>query len=142
LFEKIIMKKISISILSALVAVSTFQGAWAGTAPASCPSVQSIQSAGLLAAELGDDNTYDVGQINNYGTPDTWGFVINVTGASSIQDAMNKAKIALSTLSGAPTPIYYQGEWVCLYNSAQGYIIGAITPIPLSKALSNVVRFK
>src|SRR5579872_1419992 len=101
------MKNLKTMAMSMFLAASLIPAAWAAEAPAACPTVDLIQKAGLaVVQEDKDDHLFLAVQINKYNTPATWGFVIGVPSdqATSKGDAMNKAKQALTTLSGNPQP--------------------------------------
>jgi hypothetical protein len=113
--------------------------AYAAPVPTQCPGVEAIKAAGLASAErVDEDGGFAVGQVNTYGTPNNWGFVIFVpyTDAGSEQDALNKANQSLPTLTGGQGPIQNEGRWICTYSTANGYQAGALTPIPMN----NIVR--
>lgn len=62
--------------------------------------------------------------------------------ASSQQDALDKARAALSLLGGNPSPFFYQDRWVCVYNAPYDYKALAVTPITLDVAKSALKAIK
>ena len=109
--------------------------AFALDAPAACPTVDAIKNAGLSGVmEDKRYNVYAVYQISRYSTPTTWGFFIAVPSDQAIsrEDATNKAKEALRTVSGQPNPTAVddtQKRWYCWYDNAYHYVSVAVTPL-------------
>lgn len=140
------MKSLHLNVMMALLGLSVSSAALAIPAkPAGCPSIASIKQAGLTESERDDeDGSYIAGTVNTYGTRDTWGFVVmmNLNQASSPEDALNKARAALPTISGNPQPYYTDNHWACMYNIGNGYFAGAVTPITFSKAMAHSAPFK
>ncbi|MHB1948927.1 MAG: hypothetical protein ACYCQI_12545 [Gammaproteobacteria bacterium] len=58
-----------------------------------------------------------------YTNRDNWFFIMGHIEASSVNDALDKAKIALSTLTFSRGPIQNGDleEWLCYYNVKPGY---------------------
>lgn len=112
---------------------------WAATLPpATCPDVAPIIKAGFLGVQEDKaDNLYVAYQLGKYNTPSIWGFIIGVPldQATTKGDAMNKAKAALVTLTGNPTPQPTDdknNQWYCLYENEFHYFSAAATPINIS----------
>jgi hypothetical protein len=131
------MKLIKLTVLAAalsLVASTGFANTLA--APRSCPGTSQIISAGLMMADVDqEDGVYVAGQLNTYGTVDTWAFVVLLPlhAASSEIDALDKARAALPSLTGRPSPIAFKGKFICLYNNLpNGYKAAAITPVSVA----------
>lgn len=90
--------------------------AWA--TPATCPDTSAIIAKGLISMAQPDDEfpgALLVVQQDNYNTYDNWYFGIAVFGATSPQDAIDKANAALPTLAGKPLPIILGGQSACVY---------------------------
>lgn len=100
--------------------------------PEKCPSVSSIQQTTFISAQKLSDNSYGAIQLGSYDTQQAWAFLVAKIAASSKDDAINKAKAALSSLNFAAGPIYYSQSniWACIYNIDSGYQALAITPLP------------
>ena len=112
--------------------------------PKTCPLVEVIKSAGFTGIlEDKDDQLYVAYHIGPYHTPETWGFAIGVPYDQAISrvDAMNKAKAALSSLEGTPTPVAVdetQKQWYCAYHNQYDYLSVAVTPIITSAMLNHI----
>ena len=136
------MKMIKSLVLSAAMAISLVPAVNAATAPTACPAIPLIQKAGLAFVEKDNDNhMYIVAQINKYATTSMWAFAVLMddTQATSKQDALNKAKDAMKTLSGSPEPTLIdeasekdKQQWYCLYENQYNYLTVSITPISVS----------
>jgi hypothetical protein len=114
--------------------------------PTACPAVDAIKSAGLSGVmEEKTYQVYAVYQIGKYNTPTTWGFMVAVpfSEATSRADAVNKARSALQTLSGTPTPTPRDDahkQWYCLYDNNYHYVSAAVTPLMSQAAIQGVVE--
>lgn len=109
---------------------------WAATSPPpkpdTCPEVTKIIKNKFAIAEQATDGTYGVLMLNKFDTQALWGFVVAEIPASSMQDAMTKAKSSLNTLSFKTGPMYISSSniWSCVYTVDAGYPVLALTPLP------------
>ena len=129
------MKYSLIASLTLFIALCFFSSAKAAEAPALCPTVAAIKQAGLSAVLKEESyKLYAVYQVNKYNTPEMWGFLMGVPfeQATSKGDAMNKARMALPTLTGDPIPTPVDDshkQWYCLYDDDYHYVAIAATPV-------------
>lgn len=95
-----------------------------------CPAVKDIKTVGLNEVERfgeeGDpESVYAAYSVDQYKTNHTWFFGISIPldQASSTEDAMNKARDLLQTLSGDPKPQYNDKDDIhyCLYKVKGDY---------------------
>ncbi len=146
------MKSIKSTALSMLALLIFFvtphaQAAGASPQPQRCPNSSALLAAGLAGVEDEEAGKYFAYQFSNYGTAETWGFLIFDIYASSKQDAFSKGKTALNTISYlyGPTYIAKAKVWGCVYNVSGGYTAVAITPIDAgvqsSKRMIKQIRF-
>jgi hypothetical protein len=100
--------------------------------PKKCPSVGAIQATHFLVEkEPGDTQFYLIQDNQPYDTDITegsWTVTLWPIIATSIDDAMQKGKAALSTLSFQQGPIknYWFGKPGCTYVTSVGYKVDAI----------------
>lgn len=88
-------------------------------APQKCPSASAIQNTPFYVQK--DGKHYAAFQDNHkYDTNDGWDFVIFYIDANSLDEATDKAKKALSTLTFNNGPVRTLG-WKCFYNIEYGY---------------------
>lgn len=136
------LKTIALSVLFTLIFIPA---AWADEAPTACPKVDMIKKTRFMGIdEDKDDNLYVAYQISKYETPATWAFIMGVPSdqATTKGDAMNKAKAALATLSGNPTPMATNSEnnqWYCLYENDYQYLALSVTPLNVSSAMPRSI---
>ena len=129
--------KLKISVISVFVIVGIFvcHSAIATPQPIICPSVQAIKDAGLkISEDIPEDRTIGVGNTDNYGTPQIWGFgvFIRYSATDKVEVAIELANKVLPTLSGKPLPLKLNKDntvkWACIYR-IKDYLAAAVTPI-------------
>lgn len=122
-----------------LVAMAFASNVFASPKPSACPSVAAVAKEGF-AFTLQDDDEYQaylVAQINNYNLPEQWTFVMTVplTQATGMEDASNKASIALKSLKGTPKPQQHQQKWYCSYENDYHYFAVAFIPADVGASM-------
>lgn len=128
--------------LAAILALSSIAGfAFANhqqvPLPERCPSVSAIQAVGVSRNVIqGNNLVWYAGRRNQqYGTNNSWTFILGSIVAPTANTAYNNAVAGLTTLAFQLGP--FKGpldKWVCLYNTAQGYIgVTITTPIALTE---------
>ncbi len=75
---------------------------------------------------------YNAYMVSHYWLRESWGFFIYGIEAYTPEEALDKSKVLLATLSGNPSPVYladttYEQYW-CLYNTTEGKMALAVTP--------------
>jgi hypothetical protein len=117
-------------------------GVFANEVPKTCPNVNEIIKAGL-SEHLVQDNDgkwYAGRSCQSYDTKEHWTFVIGGITAPDKNTALLKAKQALLTLTFLSGPKKAPAEkWLCLYNNAQNYLSGAVTP-PINDGEYNTLK--
>ncbi|HSW70365.1 MAG TPA: hypothetical protein VLH77_00100 [Gammaproteobacteria bacterium] len=100
--------------------------------PEKCPGVTAIQKTDFLVAQKLSNDSYGAIQISPYDTNETWGLVMAEIPASSVQEALKKAKAALNSLSFKAGPAYFSQNniWGCVYAVSEGYGVVSLTPLP------------
>jgi hypothetical protein len=66
-------------------------------------------------------------------------------GATSRSDAVNKARNALQSLNGTPSPTPRDDahkQWYCLYDNNYHYVSAAVTPLMSQAAVKGVVEYQ
>lgn len=96
--------------------------------PSTCPQAAKIIAAGLKEVDqLGEADSsagaYLVYNIDHYSTHRTWiyGITLPMNEASSHEDALNKARTLIQSVSGQPTPVEQGGDYVCTYQIKGDY---------------------
>jgi hypothetical protein len=127
-------RKFTMIVLASLFAQTSFASAVFQAKPESCPSVSAIQSVGV---DVALDGVYGgwagMHQKNNYGTPETWSFLVVVGQANDQIDALKIANGAIKQLTLSEGPIQKDDgsdNWACLYvdNLENKYVGFAATP--------------
>lgn len=126
------MKKSLILLLTLLCSASTWAAATPPPKPDKCPAVTNITQNKFALAQQATDGTYGALMLNKFDTQALWGFVVAEIPASSLQDALSKAKSSLETLNFKTGPMYLSSNnlWGCIYTVDAGYPVLALTPLP------------
>ncbi len=86
--------------------------------PAACPSVVAIQQVPLVHATYEPQGFVVYGDVNAYGTKDTWEVrMYYFIRSGSQQEALQEAGTILMALTGEPTLQVEGNMWVCRYPS-------------------------
>lgn len=114
--------------------------------PNSCPSVESMKQVGLQHFEkMGE--LWAGWSKNQYGTNESWFFMMFLPSANSKSDAATEATKAFDSLYLGTGPVYDDGgdsssgeeSWVCLYTNPELNLGVAMTPPPpLERAMTKL----
>ncbi|GEM_PF-6920235 len=119
------MKKI---VLSALFYLSFVSLVWSASGNYKCPTVSAIQQVSLNGSSIyKSSDYYNISQTSQYGTQYSWKFDVKNISVSTDEEALEKATLAVNTLSGNPEPEYVNGLMNCVYENAYGYMTRAYT---------------
>lgn len=102
--------------------------------PAKCPSADAIRAAGLSMDAIEQnqsDGSWAVGLMQSrYDTNDSWTFIVGRIAARNKNEAFERAKAALASLSFNQGPVLATriNRWECGYSNSAGFIAITVTP--------------
>lgn len=136
--------KLKVVIASAMLALSQLAFADMPPKPEHCPTAEALKSSFFFFAQKDEQSPgYVAISMGNYGTKDTWGFVMGFFEVGSMIEAILKANEVLPTLRGNPDPMPVDQPqvktWACMYGVKGGYQAVAMSPLQQGVGLSNVL---
>lgn len=138
--------KAKLLVAATLLAVSVTASAMPAK-PKKCPSASALHDVGLsrdIVVQNDKDQTWIVGHLrDDYGTKNDWTFLVANIQADDEEDAYNKAKDSLNSLSFAQGPVAIQqiSKWACAYNTDEGYLGISVTPAFDGANFGNVTSY-
>ena len=123
------MNKLAVvSLLGAVISASAIA---APQIPQQCPNVNLIKSSAYMLTFEGSSQgkNYYIAQQpeQKYGTSEIWSFNVSGIEASSIQEAQDKMKTVLATLTLKNGPNDYGSAWQCAYANVNNEDARALT---------------
>ncbi len=101
--------------------------------PKACPSVSVLQSTHLTEVfQDGQRSRFVTYQTGSFQTSEQWLFGLEVDGADSKVDALEKGNQAIKSLTYqmGPLPTDDKQYWLCLYSTGDNHLAFAGTPVP------------
>jgi hypothetical protein len=126
--------KLRIVLLSFLMAFTQLSFAQMPPKPDSCPSASALQGVPFIFAQKPDEapGFMAIAMPSNYGTNDTWGFLMGFIDAKDAFEAVMTANQHLGGVYGDPEPfpVEDQNVWICGYGVKDTpYQAIAVTPL-------------